>query len=43
MATAGTVAAVTENYKSAKHGEEAWAVESAHAFSRQGGTIPWRN
>lgn len=27
----------------ARHGEEAWAVESAHAFSHWGGTILWQN
>ena len=33
--------AKTSNF--ARHGEEAWAVESAHAFSHWGGTILWQN
>ena len=33
MATAGTVGAVTKTSDLARHGEEAWAVRSAHAFS----------
>ncbi len=43
MATAGTAAAVTKTSNLARHGEEAWAEDSVHAFSHWGGTILWRN